>query len=151
MIVVPFIKSIPKEEQNKNLLDDLWEERTDIVTRAIYAIRDVYDEKYVFSECLVAERMKIQWRWHEIADVLSFVSECCDLTDLSARTTVSELYMSYCSFCDDNDIDEKEIKGFSQVLKNHFNLRPFKGEYKSHNLRGYKGIKLKSQGGDYND
>lgn len=151
MILVPFMKSIPKEEQNINLLDDLWEERTGIVTRAIYAIRDVYDEKYVFSDCLVAERMKIQWRWHEIADVLSFVRECCDLTDPSARTTVSELYMSYCSFCDDNDIDEKEIKGFSQVLKNHFNLKPFKGEYKSHNLRGYQGIKLISQGGDYND
>lgn len=151
MILVPFMKSIPKEEQNKNLLDDLWKERAGIVTRAIYAIRDVYDEKYVFSDCLVAERMKIQWRWHEIADVLSFVRECCDLTDSSAKTTVSELYISYRNFCDDNDIEEKEVKAFSLVLKNHFKLRSFKGEYKSHNLRGYKGIKLKSQGGDYSD
>lgn len=151
MILIPFIYSIPKEYQNTNLLEDLWAERDGIVSRAIDAVKPVIDNHYEFPKCKLSEYIKTQWRWYEIADVLNFVRECCDLTDLSVRATVSELYKAYCDYCNENDLYEKDVKGFSQVLKNHFNLKPFKGEYNSHNLRGYKGIKLKSQGGDYND
>ena len=61
MIIIPFLNSIPKKEQDSELLDKFWEERDGIVNQAVFFARELLKNGFQFPGCPVAEVMKRNW------------------------------------------------------------------------------------------
>ena len=151
MVLIPFMVSIPKENQNKNLLDDLWAERDGIVSKAMYFARLLIKNNYVFPECQLATKMKNEWSNTDTSEVVDFIQQCCDFSDYTVKTPTDTLYDAYVKYCALNRVQPKRIEDFSHALRKNYKLPSIRVKDGIHYLRGYLGIKLKIQGGDYDD
>ncbi len=112
LVVVPFLQSTPKEKQDKKLAEKFWQERDAIVTKAMFAVRRVIGKNYIFSECLIADRMKTQWQNDDQNSVMRFIGLRCSVGDKDRRTHTEDLYSEYLIFCDE--------AGYEPVTKNRF-------------------------------
>lgn len=68
MVILPFLYSIDKVEEDKKILNKLLEEKDDIISWCLQAFGRVLRNKCIFSECEAAEKMKDNWRYHEYDD-----------------------------------------------------------------------------------
>lgn len=144
MVIVPFLNSVRKENQDKNLLDKLWSERDGIVSKAMLAGRELILNNYIFPECLESERMKTEWSKNNSHTILTFVEQCCDLVNPQARTFTRQLYSKYLEYCSENYVECETSNAFSRVLTQWLSLKRdrWMGEdQKVH--RGFWGISLK--------
>jgi len=144
MVIVPFLHSIDKEDQDKNLLDKLWDERHGIVSKAMLAARELILNNYIFPECSDSERMKLEWSKNNSHTVISFVEQCCDCSDPNARTFTKQLYHQYVTFCKANSLKIENEYVFARVLTQwgHLERSRWQGDdEKIH--RGFLGIRLK--------
>lgn len=139
MVIVPFLHSVDKEEQDKELPDKLWEERTGIVAKAMKAARKLIQNNYIFPACHIADSMKLSWAKNDVA----FVWQCCDLRDTSTRTYTHQLYRRYIQNCEDHDLEVESENLFSRVLGSRFGLKRSRwSEDGCTAQRGFLGIQL---------
>lgn len=148
LIIIPFKHSVPKEEQDKDLFDKIWNERNGIVYKAMQAAAKLIRNKYVFPKCDASDRMKNVWRNMEFRDVIYFVEDWCDLSDEKVRTRTVDLYEAYLKYCEENFETPRGRNSFAVVLKEKYGLEPVRKAGSNGQFRGLKGIRLKSQGGD---
>ena len=110
---------IPRDKQDKKLLDKLYAEREGIVYKAIRALQTVLENGYRFSEpeSVVAERMEYM---KENNSVVAFFHECmCPVTDEKSAgyCTTSVIYKYYKEWCRDNNNGyAKSMKQFRDKL-----------------------------------
>lgn len=148
LIIVPFLNSIPKEERDPKLFDKIWAERDGIVNIAMEYAKKLIKREYRFPDCRVADAMRARWMYGEDYEVVSFVENCCDLSDEFAETRTVDLYGEYKSFCEQNYDTPKTKIVFSSVLKKMYDLTPVRKVGDVGQYRGYQGIRLKQNGGD---
>ena len=117
------VNVIPKEEQDKCLLDKMYAEREGIVYKAVKALQRVIANGYRFSEpsYVVVERDRYM---SENNTVKAFLAEC--MTDkvspsYASYETVSRIYDVYREWCSDyNNGYAKSIKEFRETIADCF-------------------------------
>ena len=150
VVYIPFLYSIPKEDQDKELIDKLFAERDGIVKKAVKAAKKLIKNNYMFPQCDVAEAILQTWRFGKDYSVGEFVKKCCIITtDANVKTYSQDLYTAYCQFCDKEDFDKVSTNQFSRIMTDVFELEPSRwASNGSRSLRGFIGISLKKRKDD---
>ena len=100
IVVLRFNHSIPKEAQDKNLLDKLWGERNEIVTLAMRELKDLHDNEYRFEQPEESLAFLNAFRSRNSSYKL-FLEECCERGP-DYRVHSYSLYPAYERFCRSN-------------------------------------------------
>lgn len=126
IMVVNCSNVIPKEKQDKQLLEKLYAEREGIVYRFVLALRDVIKNGYCFDEpeCVIRARDKYR---SENSSVISFFKECMERRSgdrIKDSCTTSKLYDVYRAWCVKNTNGfAKSIKDFRTDLAGYLNVK----------------------------
>lgn len=104
IMVVNCPNVIPKEEQDKQLLDKMYDERDGIIFLAVKALQKVIKNGYRFEEpeCVIQARKSYMI---ENNSVISFFEECmCPWVDgkIQKACTTGKIYKVYQAWCRDN-------------------------------------------------
>lgn len=142
MIIIPFVNSVPKKEQDSKLLDKLCEEKEGIVNNAFKYAAKLVENDYQFPYCPLSETMKIDWVSGVCAGLSSFVKFLCKLEEKAWYSTV-DLHEAYCQWCYENGIEPANITLFTQTLRNTYKLESSRRSTNGNQRRGVLGIKLK--------
>ena len=122
IMVVYCSNVIPKEKQDKQLLDKMYAERDGIVYKAIRALQTVISNGYCFSEPESVSAARSQYM-SENSTVISFFEECMDSWPdgkINRHCTTGRIYRVYQAWCRDNNNGfAKTAKEFREVLAAH--------------------------------
>ena len=140
--IAPFTVSTAPEDQDRKLLKHLLQERDEIVTLAMEAIRRVILNNWQLPPCAVADAMKNAWiGWQVGAD--EFLAAYCEVEE-GAFASSRELYQQYLRYCERFDFPAAEETGFVLYVKKTFPQLE-KRKVKMHGLQrnGFCGLKMK--------
>ncbi len=122
ILVVNCPNVIPKEEQDKNLLDKMYAERNGIVYKAVRALQQVIRNGYRFTEPPSITEARQNYR-AENSTVISFFEECmCPWPEkkIQKHCTTGRIYRVYQAWCRDNNAGfAKTAREFRQELAEH--------------------------------
>ncbi len=130
---------IPKEQQDKQLLDKMYSERNGIVYKAIVALQTVIRNGYCFSEPESVSAAHTQYM-SENSTVISFFEECmCPWQDgkIHRHCTTGRIYRVYQAWCKDNN------NGFAKTAKE------FREDLAAHLGRAYADMTTRQKGNTY--
>ncbi|MBO4393335.1 MAG: hypothetical protein J5800_03240, partial [Spirochaetales bacterium] len=119
------VNVIPKEEQDKCLLDKMYAEREGIVYKAVKALQRVIANGYRFSEpqCVKRERQKYMT---ENNTVKAFFDQCMTFSPkppYDPNETVARIYDVYKEWCKDyNSGYSKTMKEFRDTISEYLGL-----------------------------
>ncbi len=148
LVFVPFMKSVPKSERDKDLLQKLLEERDGILTKAIWAARKLYKNGFAFPgeeqfRMMGVEQMKAS---DEVTEAF-LEGRCIIDTDGTGFTATIDLYGAYTEFCTVRYITplaeakfSKEVTDITGIVKSRGEVRREDGSRSQ--PRGFKGITL---------
>jgi putative DNA primase/helicase len=137
ILLIPFLVTIPDDEQDKELLQKL---RTELPGILAWAVRGCL-EWQKNGLCPPPEVLAATKEYKQESDPLrDFLEDCCIVGDgLTVPCTV--LYMAYCTYCEANGQKSKDIwsseRFFKQLSDRHF------GTGKTKNKRFRTGLDLK--------
>ncbi|MBZ4653100.1 MAG: primase [Peptococcaceae bacterium] len=122
IMVVRCPNVIPKDKQDKTLLDKMYAERDGIVYKAVMALQTVIANGYSFSEPDSVSLAREQYM-SENNTVISFYEECmCERSEgkFNDSATTSRIYDVYRAWCHDNNNGfAKTAKEFRETLASH--------------------------------
>lgn len=144
MVIIPFMNSVPEENQDPDLLDKLWEERDGIVNEAIRYAKELIENKYRFPDCATAEVMKTNWISGRCPGLSSFVKNFCEFND-SVWSPTADLHSVYSQWCLDKGIEPTNEIVFSNTLHNAYKLKSVRHSVNGSQYRGLSGITLKDR------
>lgn len=113
IMVIQCTNVIPKEKQDKQLLDKMYSERSGIVQKAIKALLKVISNGYRFDETNSVIQIRKQYM-AENNSIISFFNECVirrPNNRIDDSCTTSRMFNVYKSWCRDNS------NGFSKTAK----------------------------------
>lgn len=127
MRIVPFLYSVPKEDQRTDLFEDLKRELDSIASIAVSEFSGpLIESNYQFTVPDASARLMSQWR-NSSLDALKEFLECrCEITnDPSDFIAVGELYDEYCrwlkgSYC---YAEPLALRDFSRKIREKFTQR----------------------------
>lgn len=140
LTVLLFNKSIPKEEQNKNLLADLMAERDAIFTKAIHALGDLHRRNYDFDfpedsleflEDFCARHNSVE----------GFLADCC-VMDPESFATNAKFYKAYLAYCDENGLDPYSRNKFYDMVAPTPGVHRKRAYVGGKNLQVHQGLRL---------
>lgn len=117
ILVIECRNVIPKEKQDKHLLDNMFEERESIVKLVINELQKAIDNKYEF---VISDKIKhgsILYK-KDNSTVASFIEACCtERTNYNDDCSCKRFYDIYVAYCKDNNSGyAKTQKEFKQDL-----------------------------------
>lgn len=114
LIIIPFNRSVPEDDRNPYLLDELRAEADGIFMFALAGLKRLMKNNYQFS--VAQTNIDALQRYREESDsVRSFVKDCCELkTDKAIGST--ELYNAYYAYCKGFGMKAYAQKTFVQQL-----------------------------------
>lgn len=122
IMVVRCPNVIPKDKQDKQLLDKMYAERDGIVYKAVRALQTVIRNGYRFSEPESVTAARSQYM-SENSTVISFFQECmCPWQDgkINRHCTTGRIYRVYQAWCrENNNSFAKTAKEFREDLAEH--------------------------------
>lgn len=151
MIVIPFLYSIDKKQEDTELLEKLLKEKNDIISICLSAFHRVLKNGCMFSECREADRMKESWRYQRedtSYTIQPFVDRYLIVTsDSKDEIIASELYQAYSEYCNELGLDkttynqfigwcDRNLEGAVRKRIHHTNTNP---------VSGYVGLKQKAK------
>lgn len=139
LVLIPFMTSISKEKQDKDLLKKLWAERDGIVRQGVIAAHKLIENNYAFPQCKYADHIVHKWSQTEGHHVLDFVHDRCLLGDLSWYAGSSELYLAYRRYCEGKDVSPVSLAKFSRILSDHADSLNIRKHHRNDGW-GFKGI-----------
>ena len=113
IMVVNCPNVIPKEKQDKQLLDKMYAERDGIVYKAITALQTVISNGYRFSEPESVANARKEYQ-HTNSTVVSFFEECMcpwPLGRINPHCTTGRIFKVYRAWCQDNN------QGYAKTAK----------------------------------
>lgn len=144
MCILIFPVSIPKEQQDIELLEKLKKEKDSIFSAAVDELAELYEKGYRFEIPKDTEKLKNQFVYRGNA-VEAFIKEAC-VMEPHGKVHMMDLYEKFQDFCKENCIDVK-------VTKNMFQQRVLSNKELEHGkfrilgskpLAGIKGLRLKT-------
>lgn len=135
--------SIPKEKQDKQLLDKLLEERNAIFTKSIYALRRLVNQNYVFD---LPEDSKEYIRNYTAShdSIRYFVEEVC-LFDPDAKIHNEVLVEVYTRYCVKNGYEVKNKKELYAYLRSFSSITEGKFRLQESNKHGKIGLDVRPE------
>lgn len=121
IMVVRCPNVIPKEKQDKLLLDKMYAEREGIVFKAITALQTVIRNGYRFSEPECVKLARNEYKSSN-STVISFFNECMCEGKINRHCTTGRIYKVYQAWCRENNSGyAKTSKEFREELAEHLN------------------------------
>lgn len=153
IICIPFKNAIPKERQNRELLEHLLLEKDAIVIKALQAYSVLVRNNYTFSgtgECEFDPVVRYLPTDTENRNdiVCEFVEKYCELVPVTMQgngTYTEILYRAYLRFCEENCYTPiNTVQGFAQSLMRNYKDSLMKTRWRegNENKNGFKGILL---------
>jgi len=152
MVVVPFLNTIPKHEQNMYLLEELLNERGYIVAQAFDALIGLISRNYEFSlvdipsETFLYDNGNGFYFNKDLSlseTVYRYITERCTF-ETDSETLISTLYEDYIDYCTFNNLRSTNNSAFSRIVaRNYPSLIPYRET--GSELRGYKGIAIRKK------
>lgn len=125
MLIIPMPKSLLENEINRNLLNDIKQELQFVFRQLFDVLREFIENGMQFEEIGDWEFYEPQFHTHQESTVSSFFKLRC-FFEKGVKCSRSDLYRSYCKFCQDHTLNtESEYRFF----------RDFKLIAKEHNIR----------------
>lgn len=148
LVVLPFLNSVPPEDQDRELLDKMKDERPAIFNKALKAFKRLRDNNFVFTEVDESKKfVNFPATGNENRSFLSeaigqFIEQRCNVTEFKDDfTTISDLYFAFSDFYMERYNLSIEMDEFSKAFKAA--ALEIGLEYKQKNRgRGYRGILL---------
>lgn len=141
LIVLLFNRSIPKEEQDKDLLEKLWQERDAIFTLAMRALKELQERNYNFT--MPEDSKDYLDHFNERTNSLhAFIKDMCVLED-DASIFNADLMDAYSCYCRANGLDEFSRTRVYELLDGLPGVHAKRIRREKKNLRGHAGIRLK--------
>lgn len=146
LIVILFNTTICEEERDRDLLQNLLNERDKIMTIAFLLLEDVIKNKFIFKQPQESIDFLNDYS-HSIAkEIKEFIEERCECGEGKKEFTTS-LYNEYKEFCNENFLEYCSRRDFLYSL-DRLGYKRSKFRIESKNCRGYHGIQLKKKGGN---
>lgn len=144
--VLLFNSSTPPEQQDKHLLDKLWEERDAIVTLALDAIRKLIERGFEFTTPKDSKQFldSLAMRGNVIQ---AFIDECCVLGP-NERVFNVELYAAFEAFCKRNGLECLSRQRLYELLLGIPHVTGKRIRIGNENRQGHVGIALKKEAPD---
>lgn len=145
MVILLFPNSIPKEKQDLQLIDKLFEERDVICSLALDSFMKLKNNNFIFTEPSDTANLKMQLRSRSRV-FEDFLEDMC-VKGKDAQIHISTLYKAFIQYCEDNLIDVKITQNqFRQRLagKPEFKIEKFR-IHGSKPLSGVRGLELKME------
>lgn len=142
VIVIPFKKTISKEEIDVDLINKLSNELPGIFFWAIEGLKRLRKNKYQFSPCKACDEALEQYK-HSLNPVASFFEESF-ITGQSGSIRKSEIYLTFVQYCNDNSYEVLQCQKFWKFLKSHFVDKGY--SFRTKKVKGYdyiEGIQIK--------
>ena len=141
--ILLFNQTVPPDQQDRQLLDKLWEERDAIVSLALHAAQELVKRNFEFV--LPEDSRQFLKSFALRGNIITaFIDDCCTL-DPEARTFNVELYNAFESFCDRNGIKLLSRSKFYELLSGLPNVSMKRLRMGSENRWGHVGIALKDK------
>ncbi len=152
MVVIPFCRSVPPSEIDVDLLDDLLDEKDDIVSLCLKNLNTFIKNNHRFSYCQKSEEVKRSWRKVEVstASFYYFWNEKIEVTGNPQNSVyASTLHSEYLEYCTNNGLDAVPYSNMLDWISRNVdsNLCQKKRIHKtgSNPLSGFIGIKIRNQ------
>ena len=146
MWLIPFMNSVPESRRDPKLLNRLLSEKDAIVTKALQAVMELYDNGFQLPKLKSAERIKWAWAKTVPETINSFLCDCCEETeDMWDFESTANLLKAYREYCKKNAYIPGNMKAFSSQLKEYFEycVRDLPSvDGRRHQARGFIGIRL---------
>lgn len=142
VLYLPFEVSIPRENQNMRLLEELLQEKDAIVSKALHKSQELWENKYEFPTTPDIERTVNRWRGQTDDGMDYFINTCCEL-DGKSITVLDYIYKAYCRCCEQRGTRPESSKRLKDYLENQKGLTHKKDRCGESNPRSaMKGIRL---------
>lgn len=143
LLIVPFMHSIPKSQQDMMLKEKLLKERSFIVEWGVKGLRRLMDNGFVFTKSSVAQELKNEYMSDQNS-FQAFIEGACVLNSSSYLFSY-EIEHAYRVFCELNGFVPVNKGDIHRILKNVYKL-PYKKQSENGSKRnGYFGISLKPE------
>ena len=146
VVYIPFLHPIPKDKQDRNILEKMQEELPALFNRAFKAYRRLVDSGYAWAG---AERFKPRIFVTSSSNATGkeqvlrrFVADCCVL-DEDATTSTADLQAAYNQFCRDHTYLPVQGDRFSRELSAVLPGAVTRVKI-GNQRRGFRGIRLKA-------
>lgn len=147
LVVIPFQHQIPKEQQDKHLLEKLLEERSAIAAKALDAYLRLRARNYQFMPA--QGELCVMTGYVAASDMMeSFLSECCVFSP-EAYTFTADLQETYNRFCIMRCAPPTRDPAIFSRQLNRFcagRITSKRRRANGQNLNGYQGIGLRQLG-----
>lgn len=141
LTILLFNHSISKEEQDKDLLDKLLDERDAIFTLAVDALRELRNRNYDFTR--PDESAEFLRSFEERDNSLqAFLEDRC-VIEPEARIFNVDLFKAYKQFCQENGLEEFSQAELKIMLSGVPGVTMKRVRIGSENRRGLVGVRLK--------
>ena len=128
MVFIDCKNVIPKEKQDKRLLEKMYAERKGIIRKCVLALKMVIDAGYDYAVPKSAEQSLNEFKI-ENDSVLSFINECVverPIAGIMDDCTAKKMYDVYCEWCKENKLFAEGKQTFNKILTNHFGYEDVK-------------------------
>lgn len=148
MVVIPFLHSLNKEEEDPLILQKLLNENEGIVCQCLKAFHKVLKNNCIFSYCGTAEKMKKSWRYYgqdSTGSILQFADKFIESTgNPKDWIYTQDLYQQYRAFCENISVIPISYSAFrSWMLYNVDGCQKTRAHPTNHNPRSaLAGIKF---------
>lgn len=148
LVTIPFYYAVRKEDQNKNLINELWKERDAIATKAIVAYCELRKNKYIFPG---------NYQPNEVVDFSGDLSESLSMSvfnfvkqyfeegaaeEYVLTENAYEKFLSNMMCCSRSEFSQHYKKCVFEIFPNACEVRKRKSG-KGNPMHGIKGIKFK--------
>lgn len=147
MIIIPFIYSIPKEQQDHMLIEKLKDEKQAIVIKALQAYCRLRDRNYVFSGSDLVNSLRLNAAPVVVSTeslIEEFVNLHCKFVSEEQFTSTDDLCTAYNQFTSQRGLPLMDKTDFSKRLKEKYSPRitDYRVTVSGKKTRGYRGIIL---------
>lgn len=146
LVYLPFDFSIPKADQNSDLINMLQEEKDAIVSEALRHAKILIENNFCFPTTPLIERRMEEWQGRVSPSIENFLSDCCVIGESYRGELVDTLFSTYQQYCNRVGFVAKARPFFKQFLENQVSLRHFKMRDGGDNPQSaFRGIKIKEE------
>lgn len=147
LVYMPFDITVPKSEQNKDLIKLFQKEKDAIVSKALHYARELVLLGFEFPSTPLIERKMREWQGKSNMSIEEFLGDCCVCGKECRGELVDNLYSEYENFCNNNGFVSQNRSIFKIFLEDQIGLKHFKMRDGGANPQSaLRGIRLKGSG-----
>ncbi|MDE6568225.1 MAG: hypothetical protein K2K70_10900, partial [Lachnospiraceae bacterium] len=149
MIIIPFMYSIPRDRQDKDLLSKLLKERDAIASKAVKAVSKVIERNFQFTIPEASRQMWLEWSKNTDSAFQFIMDELIEVTNNEKdRISTEDLYEDYTSTCKEKKVTAISKTHFLNGLESVYGLqkRKVRIHEKKNPVACILGVKRKSEG-----